>query len=833
MMMNSGNSTRIRRRFSGPMMFLVCLLGATGLLAPPAAQADAIDAARAAIHGAVEVTEDFPPDELHPTWREELLDGLSAMDDLIAAGNACSASDHLLGLLGSLDTWRDHLNVPVGAANRNPHGVEPQLRRLAVLDALAEELLRLRLALLGAALPGQGCGGGATVAVDESVVPVLESLPPLTQDGPPRPLAAMRNARGIVTDFVENELWLLADSPAQAESAAGRLGAEILATEVGDDGTLHALLRIEAPADHVADLPANLGTLRPGVTDAVAVSSPAGRNLLALAAAEAAAGVGIGINVMGLPDGIREGMTRDAQDGPGGWAFTPSGWSPNAFNWLHFGESFEQGIGVPEAWQLLELAGRLTPGSVPVGIVDQGFLATDLHPAGIYRSTIAGFDGLGSESPIAGWHGLLSAQTAAGLVDNEAGGAGTGGPVALPVNVYSSYDFFLAMAGIRTAMDNGAVVVSMSFSGSIPSVFDWTAAPFRLFTGTLRGATLVASAGNDGPGDDPDAGENEGNVDQLECFIECWESYFVTPCENEGVICVGGLAHNSLNRSLGSSYGTDHRPDWGNHTVDVYAPFCGLVDGTGSPTLAEVYCGTSHSSPYVAGIFALMHAAQPGISEWQLMNTIRVREDSSDPAIHRIIDALESVRAVMPALINIITPDSGAAFTTGEPVTFEIFRHKASGGTVNWSSDRDGSLGSGDTLTTDTLSVGAHTITASLGDLESSIAISVGTIGILQPADGSTLIADRDLHTSDPYINVTLEGLAVDGSGTPITGSGLEWSARTDGGPAQVLGTGSPLTVRLHAVDGLTTRYEIILTATDASGNVQTFSIEVTVDVLV
>lgn len=832
--MNSGNSTPIRRRFSGPVIYLACLLGAAGLLAPPGARADSIDTARTAIQGAVEVTENFPPDELRPTWREELLDGLSAMDGLIAAGDACSASDHLLGLLGSLDSWRDQVGVPVGAAHRNPRGITPQMHRLAVLDALAEELLRLRLALLGAALPGQACGGGATVAVDESVVPVVESLPPLAEDGPPRPMAAMRNARGIVTDFLENELWLLADTPAQAESAAGRLGAEIVATEVGDDGTLHALLRIEAPADHVADLPANLDTLRPGVTDAVAVSSPAGRNLLALAAAEAAAGVAIGINVMGLPDGIREGMTRDAHNGPAGWtwAFTPTGWSPNAFNWLHFGESFAQGIGVPEAWQLLELAGRMTPGSVPVGIVDQGFLDTDLHPAGVYRSTIAGFDGLGSESPIAGWHGLLSAQTAAGLVDNEAGAAGTGGPVALPVNVYSSYDFFLAMAGTRTALDNGAVVVSMSFSASIPSVFDWTAAPFRLFTGSLRDVTLVASAGNDGPGDDPDAGENQGNIDQLECFIECWEAYFVTPCENEGVICVGGLAHNSLNRSLGSSYGTDHRTWWGNHTVDVYAPYCGLVDGTGSPTLAEVYCGTSHASPYVAGIFALMHAAQPGIPEWILLNTIRVREDSPDPAVHRIIDALESVRAAMLPLINIVTPDSGASFTAGEPVTFEIFRHRAPPGPVAWSSDRDGSLGSGDVLTTDTLSVGAHTITANLGDLDSAIAISVGTIGILQPADGTSFIADQDLDTSDPYINVTLEGLAVDAGGTPITGSGLEWSARTDGGPPQVLGTGSPLTVRLHAVDGRTTNYEITLTATDASGHVQTFSIEVSVGLL-
>lgn len=801
------------------------------LLAPASVSADAVDDARAAIDDAAGLIDAFPPNELRPPWRNELLAGLDWMDVQIAGGEVCPASDQLLGMMAAIQPWRDRILVPIDAAGDHPIGIAPQLRRLEVLDAIGETLLRLRLDILGASPPGAACGGGATVGVDESLEPITESLPPLEEDGPPRPLAVMRNARGIITHFVENELWLVADTLEDADAVADRLGAQILRTEIDHGGGPHVLLGISAPDDHVGDLPTHLTALRPGISDAIAVSSAAGRNLLALAAAEAAAGSTIGVNVMGLPDGIREGLTLDARFGPL-FAPTPSGWSRNAFNWVHFGAGFVQDIGVPQAWQLLELAGRLESASVPVGIVDQGFLANDMHPDTIYRSTIAGFDGLGSESPIAGWHGLHSAQTAAALVDNSTGAAGTGGPVARAVNVYSSYDFFLAMAGIRTAIDNGAEVVSMSFSGSIPSIFDWTAAPFRLFTGALNGVTLVASAGNDGPRGKDDPGPNEGDVDQQECFIECWESYFVTPCENEGVICVGGIGFNSLNRDEGSSYGTDHKPLWNNDTVDIYAPYCGPVDGESIPDTAITYCGTSHSAPYVAGIFALMHAARPGLATWTLEDNIRFREDSGDEAVHRIIDALGSVHAVMLPVINITDPAPGTVLASGQSVDFQIFRHKAEAGTVAWSSDVDGSLGSGDVLTIDTLSIGNHLITATLGDLSSSIPISVGTIGIVSPDDGQLFIADQDLGSDSPFAEVTLEGLASDGTGTPITGTDLEWSIAVNGGAAELAGTGSPLTVSLHYVDGAPTTHEIILTATDSGGGVQTFSVTVVVDFL-
>ncbi|SMF13840.1 hypothetical protein SAMN02745866_00875 [Alteromonadaceae bacterium Bs31] len=66
---------------------------------------------------------------------------------------------------------------------------------------------------------------------------------------------------------------------------------------------------------------------------------------------------------------------------------------------------------------------------------------------------------------------------------------------------------------------------------------------------------LFAAAGNDGK-----------NVDGEACFLGfCVESYWHTPCENNGVICLGGLNEGTRTRHPSSNFGSEH--------VDSYAPF--------------------------------------------------------------------------------------------------------------------------------------------------------------------------------------------------------------------------------------------------------------------
>src|SRR5690606_233002 len=102
------------------------------------------------------------------------------------------------------------------------------------------------------------------------------------------------------------------------------------------------------------------------------------------------------------------------------------------------------------------------------------------------------------------------------------------------------------------------------------------------------GMLLFAAAGNDGK-----------NVDSEGCtFGVCWERTWVTPCENAGVICVGGLAANSKNKAGNSNYGGEQ--------VDIFAPFTlWLGPDPDAPTnTARAISGTSFSSPFTAGIAA-------------------------------------------------------------------------------------------------------------------------------------------------------------------------------------------------------------------------------------
>ncbi|MEZ4270450.1 MAG: S8/S53 family peptidase [Myxococcota bacterium] len=56
------------------------------------------------------------------------------------------------------------------------------------------------------------------------------------------------------------------------------------------------------------------------------------------------------------------------------------------------------------------------------------------------------------------------------------------------------------------------------------------------------GILVFASAGNDG-----------ADVDAEDCFIGCWEGAYRVPCEAPGVICVGGLTHNSTSKDPSSA----------------------------------------------------------------------------------------------------------------------------------------------------------------------------------------------------------------------------------------------------------------------------------------
>ena len=135
--------------------------------------------------------------------------------------------------------------------------------------------------------------------------------------------------------------------------------------------------------------------------------------------------------------------------------------------------------------------------------------------------------------------------------------------------------------------------------------------------------------------------------------------------------------------------------------------------------------------------------------------------------------------------VSITAPADGSSFTEGTNVAFTGSANDTEDGDItanlSWSSSIDGIIGSGGGLSTSALSVGIHTITASVTDSGSlggsdvitvTIAANVApTVSITAPADGSSFTENT---------NVAFAGSGNDAEDGDLTAS-LSWSSSIDG----------------------------------------------------
>ena len=177
-------------------------------------------------------------------------------------------------------------------------------------------------------------------------------------------------------------------------------------------------------------------------------------------------------------------------------------------------------------------------------------------------------------------------------------------------------------------------------------------------------------------------------------------------------------------------------------------------------------------------------------------------------------------------LVTIANPATGSAHTVNRAIAFGGTANDPEDGdltaSIAWSSSLDGSIGTGGSFSTSTLSIGTHTITARATDLAggtgtAEIDITVNPdalplVTIANPATGSA-------HTVNRAID--FNGTANDPEDGDLTAS-IAWSSSLDGD----IGTGASFSTSALSIGSHT----ITASATDLAGGTGTAEIDITVN---
>ncbi len=626
--------------------------------------------------------------------------------------------------------------------------------------------------------------------------------------------ARMVGAGGLTADVVRDELVVSVRSSHELERIVDRLDATV-ASDLGTVGVWRdVVLHIPTSSRFDAEATASaLNEVEPDLSGDLRLSDRELGSLLQRAATEVVNhGTRISLQPVANTSGISDATTYENVD---------MGTGRNSFGWSYLGAGGALDIAVAPAWQLLEAHDKLHNGARFM-IVDGGFAWNRDLPEGAsirkgewYSANPWTCTG-GSACP---WHGTNVAAAAMAAVGNDFGTAGPAGvldnelvAVRVADNGVSRTFETLKMLD-EVVADERPDIVNMSF-GTRVLVFRAAAQDIAdRRVGRIReyGALVFAAAGNDGL-----------DVDTQACvFNRCYESSLWVPCEIEGVICVGGTQTQSTYKADGSNYGSRG----GDRSVDIYAPYCVRVyehaKNAALEDATKTGCGTSYSSPFVAGVAALIWAADPSLSAGEVWATMRETAHAGGVGFpdviknQRRIDAFDAVAMALgvdvePPTVRIDFPSNGRRFPIGTWVDLRATATDMHGNElpVAWSSDRDGSL----TLTPTRsdfsveLSPGRHEITATVfdtlgqsgrADLTIEIADAAPTATIVAPLAGALVPSDAAIllvgtaKNPDTYATLPADALHWDVLTLPSRTRVLQLDGPTPSIPANTLTAGS------------------------------------------
>jgi GEVED domain/Bacterial Ig domain len=180
-----------------------------------------------------------------------------------------------------------------------------------------------------------------------------------------------------------------------------------------------------------------------------------------------------------------------------------------------------------------------------------------------------------------------------------------------------------------------------------------------------------------------------------------------------------------------------------------------------------------------------------------------------------------------PPTLNITGPANGTTVLQGVPVTFEATAYDAEDGpldaAIQWTSNKNGPIGSGGTFSTSALSVGSHVITAIVKDssgntVAKTISLAVKpttntppTITVLAPTEGATFVKGTA---------ITFQAIASDAEDGDRTAT-IQWTSNING----LIGTGGSFSTSALSVGA----HQIIATAYDTAGGSGSYLVNIVV----